>query len=87
MIQPVERQLTLKNVFLLEVRCGHCLSREMAVQDGVLSDSELNDFQVHCFAVPLQPEELSGVKTVVLKGMPEVSLLPCDVLFTHCSLA
>ena len=45
------------------------------MQDGVLSDGELNDFQVHCFAVPLQPEELSGVKTVVLKGMREVSKL------------
>ena len=51
----------------------------MAVQDGVLSDSELNDFQVHCFAVPLQPEELSGVKTVVLKGMREVSLPPANL--------
>ncbi|CAK0731768.1 hypothetical protein CVIRNUC_000040 [Coccomyxa viridis] len=40
-------------------------------KDGVLSDGELNDFQVHCFAVPLQPEELSGVKTVVLKGLQE----------------
>ena len=51
----------------------------MAVQDGVLSDSELNDFQVHCFAVPLQPEELSGVKAVVLKGMREV----CPLVVAH----
>ena len=65
----------------MEMRCGHCLSSEMAVQDGVLSDGELNDFQVHCFAVPLQPEELSGVKTVVLKGMREVSSA-IDVLAT-----
>lgn len=48
----------------------------MSVQDGVLSDGELNDFQVHCFAVPLQPEELSGVKTVVLKGLQEVKPSP-----------
>ena len=39
----------------------------------MLSDSELNDFQVHCFAVPLQPEELAGVKAVVSQKMPEVS--------------
>ena len=38
----------------------------------MLSDSELNDFQVHCFAVPLQPEELAGVKAVVSQKMPEV---------------
>ncbi|CAL5224037.1 g6659 [Coccomyxa viridis] len=40
-------------------------------KDGVLSDSELNDFQVQCFAVPLQPEELAGVKAVVSQKMPE----------------
>ena len=39
----------------------------------MLSDSELNDFQVHCFAVPLQPEELAGMKAVVPQKMPEVS--------------
>lgn len=49
------------------------LSETFAAQDGVLSDSELNNFQVHCFAVPLQPEELAGVKAVVSQKMPEVS--------------
>ena len=48
------------------------LSEMHAAQDGVLSDSELNDFQVQCFAVPLQPEELAGVKAVVSQKMPEV---------------
>ncbi len=48
------------------------LRKACAVQDGVLSDSELNDFQVHCFAVPLQPEELAGVKAVVTQKLPEV---------------
>ena len=47
-------------------------SETCAAQDGVLSDGELNDFQVHCFAVPLQPEELAGVKAVVSQKMPEV---------------
>lgn len=46
------------------------------MQDGVLSDVELNDFQVHCFAVPLQPEELAGVKAVVSQKLPEVDILP-----------
>ena len=48
------------------------LSEMFAAQDGILSDSELNHFQVHCFAVPLQPEELAGVKAVVSQKMPEV---------------
>lgn len=46
------------------------------MQDGVLSDAELNNFQVHCFAVPLQPEELAGVKAVVSQKLPEVGILP-----------
>ena len=49
------------------------LSETVAAQDGILSDSELNHFQVHCFAVPLQLEELAGVKAVVPQKMPEVS--------------
>ena len=36
------------------------------MQDGVLSNSELNDFQVHCSAVPLQPEELTLTSEKVL---------------------
>ena len=43
-----------------------------AMQDGALSDSELNTFQVHCFQAPLQPEELSGVKKVVADQMQRV---------------
>ncbi|GJP55606.1 hypothetical protein CLOM_g14555 [Closterium sp. NIES-68] len=37
--------------------------------DGVLSDNELNAFQVECFSVPLQPAELVGVKRVVAEKM------------------
>lgn len=40
-------------------------------QDGALSDAELNAFQVRCFAAPLQPEELAGVKRVVSDKMKE----------------
>ena len=42
------------------------------MQDGALSDNELNHFQVHCFSAPLQPEELSGVKRVVADQMEKV---------------
>ena len=60
----------------------------MLHRDGVLSDSELNDFQVHCFAVPLQPEELAGVKAVVSQKMPEVrdtiSIAPTALLDATC---
>lgn len=33
--------------------------------DGGLNDTELNDFQYHCFGVHLKPVELEGVKKVV----------------------
>ncbi|KNC82438.1 hypothetical protein SARC_05288, partial [Sphaeroforma arctica JP610] len=33
--------------------------------DGLLSDTELNDFQRRCFNAPLQTQELEGVKDVV----------------------
>ena len=36
------------------------------MQDGIPSDSELNNFQVHCIAVPLQPEELALTPEKVL---------------------
>lgn len=44
----------------------------MGLQDGVLNDTELNEFQVQCFSAPLQPEELAGVKKVVAQKMPQV---------------
>lgn len=42
------------------------------MQDGALSDDELNAFQVNCFSAPLQPEELAGVKAVVQQKLPQV---------------
>ena len=36
----------------------------------MLSDAELNAFQVACFNAPLQPEELAGVKQVVAEKLP-----------------
>lgn len=44
----------------------------VGLQDGVLNDRELNEFQVQCFSAPLQPEELAGVKKVVAQKMPQV---------------
>ncbi|KAK0565116.1 ERMES complex Ca(2+)-binding regulatory GTPase gem1 [Tilletia horrida] len=46
----------LKRIFLL---CDND-------QDGVLSDRELNNFQRRCFDAPLHPQELEGVKELVL---------------------
>lgn len=39
-------------------------------RDQVLSDAELNAFQVQCFNAPLQPVEVAGVKRVVAEKMP-----------------
>ncbi|CAH8324559.1 unnamed protein product [Eruca vesicaria subsp. sativa] len=41
------------------------------VIDGVLSEAELNDFQVKCFHAPLQPSGTEGVKRVVQEKLPE----------------
>lgn len=40
-------------------------------KDGILSDSELNEFQRQCFAAPLQSEELTGIKEIVLAAALE----------------
>mmetsp|Transcript_34896 Transcript_34896/g.66641 ORF Transcript_34896/g.66641 Transcript_34896/m.66641 type:complete len:634 (-) Transcript_34896:588-2489(-) len=39
-------------------------------KDGILSDEELNAFQVVCFNTPLQPDEITGVKKVVMDKLP-----------------
>lgn len=44
------------------------------LQDGALSNKELNAFQTKCFSAPLQPEELVGIKKVVADKVPGVSL-------------
>ncbi|WFD30913.1 ERMES complex Ca(2+)-binding regulatory GTPase gem1 [Malassezia sp. CBS 17886] len=36
-------------------------------KDGVLNDEELNDFQFRCFDVPLQLQELDGIKQLVFQ--------------------
>lgn len=55
--------------------CARALKRIFTLcdadRDGVLSDAELNAFQVECFNAPLQPEELVGVKQVVSEKCPE----------------
>ena len=53
------------------------------MQDGALSDAELNKFQVKCFNAPLQPTELAGVKEVVGERLAGVSLASCLVMHTH----
>ena len=48
------------------------------LQDGALSNKELNAFQTKCFSAPLQPEELVGIKKVVADKVPGVSLWLCS---------
>jgi hypothetical protein len=53
--------------------CEHAkISAALLPQDDALDDAELNAFQVRCFNAPLQPEELMGVKKVVMDKMPQV---------------
>jgi len=40
-------------------------------KDNALNDQELNEFQLKCFGVPLQHEEIEGVKKVVRENAPE----------------
>ncbi|KAI3771713.1 hypothetical protein L6452_02880 [Arctium lappa] len=67
----------LKRIFIL---CDHD-------RDGALSDAELNDFQVKCFNVLLQPSEIVGVKRVVQEKLPEGvhenGLILTGFLFLH----
>eukprot|EP00793_Prasinoderma_coloniale_P007002 PRCOL_00001834-RA len=62
----------------LKTDCVRALKRIFVLcdkdKDSLLSDEELNGFQVRCFRAPLQPEELAGVKRVIGDKMPsEVS--------------
>ncbi len=40
-------------------------------QDGLLNDEELNKFQVECFNVPLQPQEITALKSIISDRDPE----------------
>eukprot|EP00184_Porphyridium_aerugineum_P008375 CAMPEP_0184691424 /NCGR_PEP_ID=MMETSP0313-20130426/282_1 /TAXON_ID=2792 /ORGANISM="Porphyridium aerugineum, Strain SAG 1380-2" /LENGTH=641 /DNA_ID=CAMNT_0027149141 /DNA_START=113 /DNA_END=2038 /DNA_ORIENTATION=+ len=49
--------------------------------DGLLNDTELNDFQYKCFDVMLKEDELVGVKTVVKESCPQgISKSQCVTL-------
>ncbi|XP_031263772.1 mitochondrial Rho GTPase 2 isoform X2 [Pistacia vera] len=75
----------------LKQRCVRALKRIFILcdqdMDGVLSDVELNDFQVKCFNAPLQPAEIVGVKRVVqekqLDGVNDLGLTLNGFLFLH----
>uniref|UniRef100_A0A7N0TLT9 Mitochondrial Rho GTPase n=1 Tax=Kalanchoe fedtschenkoi TaxID=63787 RepID=A0A7N0TLT9_KALFE len=68
---PLYNQETLS----LKPRCMRALKRIFTLcdqdGDGVLSDAELNNFQIKCFDAPLQPAEIVGVKRVVHDKLPE----------------
>ncbi|KAL5135012.1 Mitochondrial Rho GTPase 2 [Glycine soja] len=59
----------------LKDRCVRALRRIFVLcdrdMDEALNDTELNEFQVRCFNVPLQSSEIAGVKTVVQQKVPE----------------
>ena len=63
------------NIHQLKEPCVSALLRIFklcdADRDGLLSNSELNEFQRKCFNVPLQQQEMDGVKSVVMKGDPD----------------
>ncbi|KAI9592050.1 mitochondrial Rho 1 [Syncephalis fuscata] len=56
-------------------------------KDGVLNDTELNEFQRKCFNTPLQQQELEGVKEVVREhrddGVDEHGLTEAGFLYLH----
>ncbi|PIA27405.1 hypothetical protein AQUCO_07800030v1 [Aquilegia coerulea] len=56
-------------------------------QDGSLSDTDLNDFQVKCFGVPLAHSEIVGIKRVVQEklseGVNDRGLTLTGFLFLH----
>lgn len=71
--------------------CARALKRIFTLcdkdRDGVLSDAELNAFQVHCFNAPLQTEELVGVKEVVAaridNGIRDGGLTMAGFVYLH----
>ncbi|OMP05024.1 Small GTPase superfamily [Corchorus olitorius] len=76
---------------ILKPRCIRALKRIFMLcdidMDGVLSDAELNEFQVKCFNAPLQPAEIVGVKRVVQErirgGVNDLGLTLDGFLFLH----
>ncbi|CAM8896051.1 unnamed protein product [Rhodiola kirilowii] len=85
---PLYDQETLS----LKPRCMRAFKRIFIIcdkdGDGVLSDSELNEFQIKCFDAPLQPAEIVGVKRVIHDKLPEGindrGLTLIGFLFLHC---
>ena len=42
------------------------------MQDGVISETELQNFQMSVFSTPLRPEDVSGILKAVGDQMPQV---------------
>jgi len=67
--------LYLPNEKELTIRCAQALTRIFKVcdqdNDGILNDREIFQFQRRCFNVPLQPQALEDVKSVVKKHIPD----------------
>lgn len=76
----------------LTLECKKALTRIFKIcdldNDGLLNDSELNFFQKRCFNVPLQPQILEDVKSVIRKhlndGLEKNSITLNGFLLLHC---
>lgn len=64
---PVENTLKPKCLAALTRIFRHC----DLDNDGFISDSELNEFQLRCFKHPLKQDEISGVKESIKMNFPE----------------
>jgi len=75
----------------LKPKCHDALRRVFSLSDadgdGILSDVELNKFQVECFNSPLQPAEVAGVKSVIaehdLEGIKSNGITESGFLYLH----
>ena len=59
----------------MTVKCREALIRIFKLididNDGILNDSEINEFQIKCFGINIQPYALNEVKTVIMKKAPD----------------
>jgi mitochondrial Rho GTPase 1 len=59
------------NTCNLTVKCANALRRIFRFFDqdcdGLLNEKEINKFQLHCFEVPMDPDEFSALNKVIMK--------------------
>ena len=73
LIDATKRRLSRSAVAAL-AHIFHAFDRD---SDGLLSDEELNAFQVTCYNAPLQREEIAAIKRAIVEQLPNgVAALP-----------